>query len=129
MTRAQAPRYDPSYDMWHMLGFQEEKDGVDLVLQLSAIPCSYGSPIFVSTEVGRLGVFCATPGLRDEWFLRSSTLVSILSTIDISKNHSRVDFDSVWAICAAVSTVSSKHILLVNNFRKSSLSRLSWHLA
>jgi hypothetical protein len=128
MTRAQAPKYDPSYDMWHMLGFQKEKDGVDLVLQLSAIPWSYSTLIFVSTEVGRLGVFCATPGLHDEWSLRSSPLVSFLSTIDISKNSSRVDFDSVWAICAAVSTVSSKHILLVNNYRKSSLPRLNWHL-
>jgi hypothetical protein len=57
MTRAQAPKYDPPHNMWHMLGFQKEKDGVDLVLQLPAIPWSYSPPIFVSTEVGRLGFF------------------------------------------------------------------------
>lgn len=38
----------------------------------------------------------------------------------ILPRHSRgfcADYDRIWAVCAAVSTVSSKHILLVNNYR------------
>jgi hypothetical protein len=72
---------------------------------------------YAFTAILRLDYSCAVVGYYGEWILSSSANVSL----PLVYRHLRdfcIDCDSIWAVCAAVSTVSSEHILLVNNYRK-----------